>query len=55
MTSESVGDKRIDTFQYLPDGPWLQFELHQLDAPQIRARVIWSHAELDHRRERQAL
>ena len=40
MTSESVGDKRIDTFQYLPDGPWLQFELHQSGAPQIWARVI---------------
>ena len=52
MTSESVGDKRIDTFQYLPDGPWLQFELHQSGAPQIWARVIWSQAELDHRRER---
>ena len=52
MTSESAGDRRIDTFQYLPDGPWLQFELHHLNAPQIWAQVIWSQAELEHRRER---
>lgn len=46
LFTKSLEESRVDIFQHMPNGPWLQFELTQADDPRIRVKIIWDKAEL---------